>query len=611
VKIWLDVESYCELDIRKVGVYRYVEHPSFELLMCGYAIDDEPVRVAVGAVELFDQLEPLIELAERPDVSLVAHNSNFDRVAISSHLGMPVGKYLHPRSWIDSMVLAAMESFPQGLDRLAKALKVKQKDSAGTLLINLFSKPKRDGTRNTAETHPEKWQQFTEYCGNDVEAMREAAQRLPDQSPDERAVWIADQLINDRGVRVDRDMAQSAVMAAAGNKVEARREMIALTGVENPGSVQQLTGWLDIQGIIVPNLRAETIEDMLTWPHVQALPHIARVLELRQQLAGSASAKYDAAVNMTNTDGRLRGQAKYYGAHTGRWSGKGVQLQNLPRKSLGLLEPLAILDLLCGFGASPNALKALVRPLLLGPLTVVDLGQIESRVTAWLAGEQWALDAFASGRDIYVETAKQMGGLTRQEGKVATLALGFGGGVGALRRMGGDGLGDDRHLKRLVDRYRAASPRIKAYWYELFEAFQRGGQAGRLSIDASTRGIRRILLPSGREIVYRNVRKIDGLDKEGKPKKQLVFSHPNGRMAGLWHGVIIENVVQGVARDVMAGVIPQLEMRGLPTVGHVHDEILVDGNHLDELTELMTTNPSWADGLPLAAEGHVVDRYTK
>lgn len=608
MKIWLDVESYCELDIRKVGAYRYVEHPSFELLMCGYAIDDEPVRVAVGAVELFDQMEPLVELAERPDVSLVAHNSNFDRLAISSHLGMPVGKYLHPRSWLDSMVLAAMESYPQKLDRLTKALKVKQKDSAGTLLINTFSKPNRAGGRNTAETHPEKWQQFIDYCGNDVEATREAAQRLPDQSPEERSIWIADQLINDRGVRVDRDMARAAVEAAAGNKAEARREMIALTGVENPGSVQQLTRWLDTQGVVVPNLRNETVEELLAREQGGV---VARVLELRQQLAGSASAKYDAAVNMTNTDGRLRGQAKYYGAHTGRWSGRGVQLQNLPRKSLGALEPLAILDLACGFGASPGALKALVRPLLLGPLTVVDLGQIESRVTAWLAGEQWALDAFASGRDIYVETAKQMGGLTRQEGKVATLALGFGGGVGALRRMGGDGLGSERHLQRLVDRYRAASPRVKAYWYELFEAFQRGGEAGRLSVDASTRGIRRILLPSGREIVYRNVRKIDGHDKEGKPKKQLVFSHPDGRMAGLWHGVIIENVVQGVARDVMAGVIPQLEMRGLPTVGHVHDEILVDGNHLDELTELMITNPPWADGLPLAAEGHVVDRYTK
>jgi DNA polymerase len=608
VRLWLDLETYCELDIRKVGVYRYVEHESFEVLMAAYAIDDDPVKVAVGPVELFDHFEPLIELLDRPDVLAVAHNSNFDRVATSSHLGMPVGQYLHPRSWGDSMIQAAMESYPQNLDRLTKALRVHQKDSAGTLLINTFSKPRRDGTRNTAETHPEKWDAFVQYCANDVEAMREASHRMPEQSADERAVWIADQLINDRGVRIDREMAKAAVAAAADNRANARREVIELTGVENPASVQQMSAWLEEQGVTVTNLRAETVTELLDTD----LPaDVARVFELRQLLAPASSAKFTAAVVMVNSDNRLRGQSKYYGAHTGRWSGKGVQLQNLPRKSLGELEPLAILDLLCGFGADPQALKALVRPLLLGPITVVDYSAIEARVTAWLAGETWMLEAFAGGRDIYVETAKQMGVRTRQEGKVSALALGFVGGVGALRKMGGDSLGDDQHLQWLVDKWRAASPNIKSYWYELWDAFQKGGQAGRVSVDASTRGVRRILLPSGREIVYRNVRKIDGVDREGRPRKQVVFNHPNGKLAKLWPGITIENTVQAIARDLMAGVLPKLEQLGIPTVATVHDEIVADGDHLEVISREMVRHPDWADGLPLNVEGHVVDRYTK
>lgn len=614
MRVWLDIETYCELDIRKVGPYAYAEHESFEILMCAYAIDDGPVRVAVGALEIYEQIEPL--LAEAPlSTRYVAHNSTFERIAFSKHLGMPVGEYLSPLQWEDTMPMAAAESYPQALGKLAKALKVKPKDSAGTLLINLFSKPNRKGGRNSAATHPEKWADFVAYCANDVETMRECASKLPEQSAAERDVWIADQLINDRGIRLDLPMARAAVAAAEANKAEAIAEVIELTGVENPKSVQQLTGWFGNRGLPVTDLRADTVKEFLApgGPFVLE-PVERRVLELRQELALSASAKYVAAVLMSNSDGRFRGSARYYGAHTGRWAGRGIQLQNLPRASLKELEMLAIIELMAGLGASPDALKALIRPLLLGPLTVVDYSAIEARVTAWLAGEQWMLEEFRGDGKIYERTAERMGipdpyGEGRQSGKVASLALGFAGGVGALKKMGGEKLGDDDHLQGIVDRWRKASPNIKAFWYELWDAFRSpdGGKAGPLTVHAE-KGLRRVELPSGREIVYRGVRR--ARDPETH-KTYLSFAHPTGKHPRLWVGVIVENAVQAIARDLLAYSLPKLEAAGIPVVAHVHDEVIAEGNHLEKVRAIMTENPPWAEGLPLNASGDIKMRYAK
>lgn len=376
VLCWLDTESFSELDVRKVGAHRYAEDPSTELLMCAYAVGNEPVRVAVGALELYEQMEPLFE---RDDLIYVAMNATFDRVMISAYLGLPMGTYLDPARWLDPSVLASCAGYPASLSKLTKTLRVTEKDSAGTRLINLFSKPNRNGERNGPDTHPEQWADFMRYCGTDVEAMRDAARRLPKQSPLERAIWVADQRINDRGVRLDLPMARAAVAADAVNKAEARAEVIELTGVDNPGSGPQMISWFNSQGLDVTDLRAETVRELLDGVlHLGPMtPTVRRVLELRQELAlASAPAKFKAAVNMSNTDGRMRGTARYHGAHTGRWAGRGIQLQNLPRKSLQQREPLALLDLAAGFGASPEDLKALVRPLLLGPLTVVDYSQI-------------------------------------------------------------------------------------------------------------------------------------------------------------------------------------------------------------------------------------------
>lgn len=610
--LYLDTESRCALDIRKTNAYRYVEHPSFRLLMIAYALDNEPVRLVDDPADLYDVVQELVDGAVDGRYRLLAHNSGFDRVAISSFLGMPVGSYLDPELWYDSMVRAANAGYPQGLDKLGKALGVKPKDSAGTLLINTFSKPNRKGEWNDRHSHPEKWADFGAYCVNDVETMREACQWLPDQSPQERAVWLADQRINDRGVRVDVPMAHAAIQAATENKASARSEVIALTGVENPGSVQQLLTWFSEQGREIGDLRADTVKEQLTIPELPADQR--RVLELRQELALSASAKYDACVNQVNSDGRLRGQTRYYGAHTGRWGGRGVQLQNLPRASLGDREPLALVDLMNGLGATPNELKALVRPLLLGPLTVVDYSAIEARVLAWLAGEQWVLDAFRNGQDLYVETARRFGeGFTRQHGKVTVLALGYGGSVGALRNMGAQGTDDE--LLPLVRLWRNANPKIRQYWYDLWDAFRYGGEAGPVKVHRS-KGIRNVVLPSGREIVYRGIHRgtqsyYNEETGETETREVTKFHHPTGKVPTLWHGTVAENVTQAVARDLLAYSLPELEKLAVPTVAHVHDEIVVEGDYLEIVCDVMTKNPPWADGLPLNVDGKLRQRYTK
>lgn len=615
-KLWLDTESFSTVDIRKAGAYRYAEDPSTELLMCAYALDDEPVQVAVGLREIYEQVEPFFDQCD--DMIYVAHNATFDRLMIGRHMGMPSGKFLDPARWMDPSVLASCAGYPPSLDKLTKALGVTQKDSAGTLLINKFCKPNRKGGRNGPDTHPEEWARFVEYCGNDVTAMRDAARKLPSQSPLERAVWVADQRINDRGVRLDMPMAEAAVAADAVNKAAASQEVIELTGVKNPGSGPQLLAWFSSEGMELGDLTKDTVSEQLAGDHLCDVPR--RVLELRQELAlASAPAKFKAALTMSNADGRLRGAARYYGAHTGRWAGRGIQLQNLPRKGLNAADlALVMWELMNGYGCSPDELKALVRPLLLGPLTIVDYSQIEARVIAWLAGEQWVLDAFRGGRDIYVETARRMkledpAGKGRQSGKAAVLGFGYGGGGNAARNVGAKGTDDE--LDELAQQWRTANPKIRQFWYDLWEVFVHGGTTHGLTVKRGD-GTRAVTLPSGRTIYYRGVvaKRVTRISKRtGReyPAYDVISRHPTGKLVRLWSGLIAENVTQAVARDLLAACLPKLDKLGIPVVAHVHDEIIAEGDHLAELTAVMTRNPAWAEGLPIDADGHVVERYTK
>src|SRR5690606_32331347 len=430
-------------------------------------------------------------------------------------------------------------------------------------------------------------------------------------------VWCADQRINDRGMRIDLELCRLAAWAVAENKDSDKEEFTRLTGVDNPASVPQVMAWAEEQGLGLKNLRAETIQAAIDDPETE--PEHVRVLELRQDLALSAGGKFTAALEVVSPDDRIRGGFRFFGAHTGRWSGQRVQPQNLPRATVEDPEA-AILDLKMGLGSDPHTLKALVRSMFIGPLTVVDYASIEARVVAWLANEEWALEAFRAGRDIYVETANRMSTpstpLTRFQGKVAVLALGYNGGVNSLRAMGAEG--DNETLQRLVNVWRRANPRIVKLWEMMQDAVDTGGRVGP-HIKITRRGdSMKMHLPSGRAIHYHGVKweryvVID--EKTGKKiyKEGYRYSDPKrgGARIGTYGGRLVENATQAIARDVLAEALVRLDQAGYPVVGHVHDEVIVESEDLDEITRIMTETPRWGRGLPLDAEGFVCDRYRK
>lgn len=587
--LYVDIESYSVADLKKVGVYRYAEHPETEILMCAWAEDAGPVEVAVGREEILS-IPGLFD----GNVLKIAHNANFERVMFSAFLGLPAGEFLPAEEWEDTGAIAPSVGLPRSLENLAKALGTEQKDSAGTALISLFCKPRR-GKRTLPEDEPEKWRQFVEYCRQDVVTLRDVHQRLPRHADFEREIWLADQVVNDRGIRVDLEMAELAVKAGTENAEVAMAELKELMNIDNPNSVPQFRSGMAAIGLELPNLQADTIEQALAG---ELEPEQRRALELRQESALVAAKKYQAALAIAGSDERLRGQFLYFGAHTGRWSSRGIQLQNMPRAQAKNWEA-AIIDLKLGLGLDSQTLKSVVRQMLVGPFTVVDYSAIEARALAWVAGEQWALQAFAEGRDIYVETAKRMGGLTRQQGKVAVLALGYQGGPNALRNMGADGSEDS--LQRLKNQWRKANPRIVRLWYQLEEAFKHGGKAGRLLVEKEG-STRYLSLPSGRPLVYRGVR----------VGASITFNDPRGHRADTYGGRLVENAVQGIQRDLLAQALVDLVKAGYPVAMHVHDEVVVEGEYpVEEIAELMCKAPEWAEGLPINAEGHVCQRYTK
>lgn len=609
--LFIDLETYSSVDLKKSTVYRYSEADDFEILMAAWSIDGDEIQVSTGHQEILDDLKHLIL---DPTTVLVAHNATFERVCLSRILGV----WLSAEQWIDTAVLAAEAGLPHTLEKAAKALGVSAKDSAGTRLINLFSKPNREGVRTTGEERPEQWAEFVAYCIQDVRVLIDLYDVLPRLSEAERAAWLTDQAINDRGVTVDLALAAAAQDAAEENKTRHRAEVVELTGVDNPGSVQQLLAWLAESGLELPNLRAETVTATLETDDLS--PTQRQVLELRQHLALTTSKKYAAALRSANADGRVRGMFRFHGAHTGRWTSGVLQLHNLSRAQVDNTEA-EILDLMLGHGCDDATLKALVRPMLTGPFTIVDFSAIEARVLAWLAGEEWVLDAFRAGRDIYVEVAKQMGGLTRQQGKTAVLACGYGGSIGAMRRMGASG--DDEEVKFQVDAWRLANPQIVRLWNAIDSAmrFPSGQMVGRCRWDRVGKSLR-VTLPSGRALWYRRVRWVaEDTDEHDEVVRtpsvasdrwaRMAYADPRFGTSYAWWGTAVENFTQGVARDLLAEALVRLEAAGYRTVAHVHDEVVVEGTDLAGVSEVMTQVPGWARGLPIAAEGEVASRYKK
>lgn len=620
-RLYVDIETRSRVNLKKSNVYRYTTDPDFQILMAAWSLDGSPV-VAETTPEGIAAIPGLRD----PGVEKVAHNAAFERVCFSQFFGMPEGDYLDPAEWDDTMPLASEHGFPATLDGAAKALGAQQKDSAGAHLIRFFCVPTKTGEFNRPEDHPEKWQQFVDYCVGDVETLIGIAERLPAWPPGERELFIADQRINDRGIALDRRLADEAVDAGEFNLMEQELEFISLTGVRNPASLPQVQAWFKDRGMPLPNLQAATVEAKLE--ELQRAPAAARdevairVLELRQDLALVAPKKYISALESVSHDDRLRGAFRFFGAHTGRWSGRGTQLHNLPRAQLDTEEQtaMAINNLHGGGRASSYELKALVRALFTGPFVVSDYSAIEARVVAWLAGEQWVLDAFEEGRDIYVETAGRMFGLDpeaakarRSEGKVAVLALGYNGSVGSLRAMGADG--SEAKLKGLVNRWRAANPAIVNMWAELDRIFHSGGElsSGLIRVEADGRD-RFVRLPSGRAITYHGVAVRMEQGPYG-PRRRLTFRDPRKNWARVdtYGGRLTENVTQAVARDVLGGALLELADRGYPVVGHVHDEVLVEGGpeDLEGVVEAMCAPLPWAAGLPIDAEAFTTTRYRK
>ena len=645
-RLHIDLETYSSVDISKAGAFKYVEAPDFEILLLAYAWDEGPVHVIDltnpdpdTRAELQDVISGLLD----PDTVKVAHNSAFERAALSRYLC----RDLPPEEWEDTMVLAAMNGLPMSLDAAGAALQLTdQKIKEGTLLINYFCKPCRPTianggrTRNLPEHSPEKWERFVEYCRRDVEVAQTIYYRLhrfpvPDW---ERQVWALDARINERGVLVDKELAAAAIAVDEAFTEAHRAEMQQLTGLDNPNSVAQLKDWLEAVGVTCESLNKATVAELrASVPD----PTTRRVLELRQLLGKTSTKKYQAMLAAACEDDRIRGILQYYGAgRTGRWAGRLVQVQNLPQNHLDNIamvrrlvrgQDLETLEL--AFDSVPDVLSQLIRTALVAKpghtFLVADYAAIEARVIAYLAGEQWRMDVFAQGGDIYCSSASQMfkvpvekhgvNGHLRQKGKIAELACGYGGGVGALKAFGADKMGlSEEEMQDIVNQWRQASPTIPKFWRE---AEARARLA--LQIPGSTMylscGVKyhrdadalRCQLPSGRVLSYWGAR----LDTDGS----ICFMGQNQttrkwEKTQTWGGKLVENIVQAFARDCLAVALIRLDAAGYNIVFHVHDEIIVEapeGSRWEDVAEIMAQPLDWAPGLLLRGDGYETKFYMK
>lgn len=643
----IDLETYSDVDLPNCGVYRYVEG-DFHILLFAYAFDDEETKcvdMACGEqlpAEVMDALQ---------DESIIksAWNAQFERICLSKYFGTQ----LDPDAWQCTMVWAASLSLPLKLATAAQALKTaQQKDSVGERLIRYFSIPckptKSNGgrTRNLPEHAPDDWKLFKSYCIQDVETERDIRRRLEKfpLMPQEWDYYHMDQRINDRGVMIDKELVQQAIICDMAMSEEMTKRAYALTGLENPNSVSQLKGWLEERGIEIDSLGKKNVASLITdLDKHSADGEALDMMKLRLQMAKSSVKKYQAAERYICQDGRAHGLFQFSGANrTQRWAGRGIQLQNLPQNHISTLnEARDLVKLGCFdmievlYGNTPDILSQLIRTMLIPKpgceFIVADFSAIEARVLAWLAGEQWRLDAFQRGEDIYCASASQMFGVPvvkhgingelRQKGKVAELACGYGGGSGALISMGALDMGlKEDELPDIISSWRDANPEIVKFWYAVEKAAietvkdHNDRSVGRIGFRFSANTLW-IVLPSGRRLAYI------------KPRLQ-----PNrfGRMAVTYEGIgsnnkwirmetysgkLTENITQATARDLLAEAMWRMERAGLDIVGHVHDEVILEvpkgSITVDEVCSIMNRNPAWADGLPLSSAGYTGNYYFK
>lgn len=640
----IDLETYSSADISKSGVYRYCEAPDFEILLFAYSADGAPVQ-SVDLAHGETLPEEIRAALEDPAVTKWAFNASFERICLSRWLGLPSGTYLDPSQWRCSMVWSAYLGLPLSLAGVGAVLKLeKQKLEAGRDLIRYFCQPcastKANGgrMRNHPEDAPEKWALFKSYNLCDVETELAIQQKLA-RFPVPDVVWDEyhlDQEINDRGIRLDLSLVENAIRMDMLSRAELTEQMQRLTILKNPNSVKQLKTWLTERGLEVESLGKKEVSALLR----DAPPELAEVLLLRRQLAKSSVRKYQAMQNCVCADGRVHGMFMFYGANrTGRFSGRLVQLQNLPQNHMPDLEQARALvrngdydTLQMLYDSVPDVLSELIRTAFVpydgGKFIVADFSAIEARVIAWLAGEQWRLDVFKNGGDIYCASASQMfhvpvvkhgiNGHLRQKGKIAELALGYGGSVGALKAMGALEMGlSEAELKPLVDAWRGSNPNIVRLWWDVDEAVKEAIADKTVS---ETHGIRFgyesgflfITLTSGRRLAYVKPR----IEENRFGGESVTYEGVGGTKK--WERLesygpkFVENIVQAVSRDILCYAMKTLRCCGI--VAHVHDELIIEADpavSLNAVCEQMSRTPPWAKGLILRADGYETQFYKK
>ena len=658
--ISIDIETYSENDLGKCGVYKYVQHPDFDILLFGYAVDGGDVRVVDLASGKTMPEEVLAALSDET-VTKWAFNSNFERVCLSEWLrrnhpeyfssysvpGDTVGDYLDPRGWKCSMVWSAYMGLPLSLAGAGAVLGLEeQKLKEGKELIRYFCVPckatKANGgrTRNLPEHDREKWERFKSYNQRDVEAEMSIQEKLrnfpmPDFVWEE--FWL-DQEINDRGILLDMDLAENAILLDGISKDKLSDSMKEITGLENPNSVAQMKQWLSSRGVETETLGKKDAARMIADRDMDE--EVAEALKLRLQLAKSSVKKYQAMRNAVCRDGRARGMFQFYGANrSGRWAGRIIQLQNLPQNHMedleqarglvknGDYEALSML-----YDSVPNVLSELIRTAFVAAggkkFCVADFSSIEARALSWLAGERWRMDVFVKNGDIYCASASAMFGVPvekhgrnaelRQKGKIAELALGYGGSVGALKSMGALEMGmAEEELQPLVDSWRTANPNIVRFWRDVDRAVKKAVKQREPSVLRGIRfecrsGMLFITLPSGRQLAY--VRPRIGENRFGG--ESVTYEGVGGTKK--WERIesygpkFVENIVQAISRDILCYAMRTLSHCRI--CAHVHDELIIECRKdasLEAICEQMGRTPPWAEGLVLRADGYETQFYKK
>ena len=643
-ELLIDIETYSSINLAKCGVYRYTETDDFQIVLFGYSVDRGPVTVvdlASGETIPSGIIDALMDDA----VLKYAYNAAFERVCLSRHLGMATGTYLSPDSWRCLMVHAATLALPQSLKDVGRVLNLEQgKMDEGRALIRLFCGPvaptARNGwrSRNTPRDMPDEWALFKEYNRRDVEVELEVQRRL-ERFPVPEGIWreyVQSEEVNDRGVMVDRSLVSRAIEDDRLSQDAIVTRMKELSGLENPGSVQQLKAGLQERGVEVGSLGRKQVEALLD----EVPAHMRELLELRVKQARSAVKKYQAMESAACSDGRIRGCFHFGGAsRTLRFASRIVQLQNLARNHMEDLDcarndvltlPYSALSSL--YDDIPDVLSQLVRTAFIPApgrrFIVADFSAIEARVLSWLANETWRLDVFRDGGDIYSATASRMFGVPvakhgpnaelRQKGKQAELACGYGGSVGALKAMGALEMGmKEDELKPLVDSWRQASPRIVALWNDVGRAAmkavrERGSERTHGLAFTYEAGFLFIRLPSGRRLAYVKPRVED--DENGRP----IPTYEGTGLTKAWErirtfgGKLVENIVQATSRDILCFAMQN--MKDLLIVMHIHDEVVIEAPPqltVDEVVRRMTIVPAWAEGLVLDADGYECAYYRK